>query len=324
MIDDLINICRDKGLKLPLKNVRHCMISSNSNDSGNDLIFLFLADKKLPDYLIKIGRSKENNKGIINEYNCIQYILCNKRGNSLTPDVIHYGEYNGKAYFVQNVITGKGLSESLIRGINPRTNACIEQSIDFIADLFKLGPLIEISTTKAAENALLAELKSFVTKPMYHNRIETAIEKLGIIKCLAHGDFWVTNIITDKAIHKIIGIIDYEFGDISCYTYFDIFWFLANLAMFLESANSFIDSYKTVFFSYSPNTSYYQKVLYKYFSQIDQPIPDIADLVIISLLYASFREKRVFGKSLHMDQLCREILLWTIENESLLKFPTGA
>jgi len=324
MIEDLIDKCRGNGLELPMKNIRHCIISSSRNITGNDLIFLFLPGEAFPKFLIKIGRTEENFRGIINEYSTIQFLSKHNKGKSLTPTLLHYGEYIGKAYFVQSVIAGTGLGESLKKGLNVRTRACIEQSIDFIVDLFALGQILESKAPEAAAGAFSSHMAAIAATPLHRRRIEAAAGSLGIIPCFVHGDFWVTNVITDKAARKVTGVIDYEFAHDACYTFFDIFWFIANLAMFTESAAGTFASYKRVFFADSPLKPYYREILARYFVRIAQPLPNIADWAIISLLYASFREKQVFGKSLHMDPLCREMLFWTIENEAVFKLGQGA
>ena len=79
IIDYILSQLSENGVTINSGRCHYCMISSNRGLNGNDLIFLFPEHKNKPSYVIKIGRTPENSKALINEFNGSNFLASIKR-----------------------------------------------------------------------------------------------------------------------------------------------------------------------------------------------------------------------------------------------------
>lgn len=319
IIDYILSQLSENGVTINSGRCHYCMISSNRGLNGNDLIFLFPEHKNKPSYVIKIGRTPENSKALINEFNWIKFLGEHQKGLSKLPIVYFLNSLSGHVYFVQSIVEGIGLDMALLSwGIDARVQRHLDQAIDFLVNLQGIYPQEDAQSISEASRIFEEHLKDIGADPAQITQIRKSANAVGLTSCLIHGDFWVTNVLVDKKRSRINGIIDFEYANDFCYTYFDIFWFVITLSMFTGDSSSSGDllySYKNAFF-FSKCMPLYSEIFEKYFKKLLKKKPPLFDLFVISLLYGAFRGKGLFGHSTDMDEICRELLFWSIDNES--------
>lgn len=323
MVNDfLVSQFQDRGFGLIPSKFNYCLISSNRKDNGNDLLFLFRKKEYDPCFVAKIGRTSDSLKTLSNEFKWVGFLTDRLIGCRLLPLMHFSGEWDGRGYFVQDIIKGVGLDKALFRsGLTFRTQRCLTQAIDFLVELRGLFHPDEADRLNEASKLFEEHLESVELSPRQRTRIRESAKAVGLIPCFTHGDFWATNIIVDTKETRITGIIDFEYASDSCYTYFDLFWFMVNLPMFLKESlfnGNLLLSYKYIF-SKGYEVPLFRKVIEYFFGKIGQKTPSLFDFFLVSLLYGSFREMGMFGTAFSMDIICSEMLRWSLENEQLFR-----
>jgi aminoglycoside phosphotransferase len=322
IIDHILSEFQNRGLLFRPGDFRYCLISSNRGAIGNDLVFCFKKRENKPRFVVKVGRTPENAKALINEFRWVKFLAHCRKGLGLLPAVHFSGEWHGRTYFVQDPIEGMGLDVALLHwGINPRTRKCLAGAVEFLVDLNLAFRPDDPGRIESASRLFMNHLEALDLNPSQKARIREASEAMGLVSGFTHGDFWATNILIDKKKKEIKGVIDFEFAGDSCYTHFDIFWLVVNLPMFIGNTlaqKSFFPSYQHVF-AQGQDTTLYKEIFKDYFEKIGEKMPRLIDLFILSLLYGSSREKSIFGYSLRMDGVCQEMLHWSLDNEAAFK-----
>jgi aminoglycoside phosphotransferase len=317
--DRLLAECRDQGLQLPEKGMCHCLVSSNRGSHGNDLLFLFQPGGARPCLVAKIARTEQNNRGLANEYRWLRRLQEQGLGLGLIPQTFFSSAWNGHTYFVQETVAGHGLGELLC---NRRTNdevisPVLRQALDFLVDLFQGRGKLVCDSRDETMRLFRSHLKALDAEPRQIRRIEAAASAVKLESCFCHGDYWATNLLVDPKRRWLEAVIDYEFAA-ACYTTFDIVWFVANLPLFVEtfSGGDMAEGYRRTFFKPGGQIPLYRSLFESYFEKIGRSTPPLCDLFILGLLYASFREQQLFGRSMGVDGCCRQLLLHTIDGEA--------
>jgi hypothetical protein len=318
VIDFLLSEFQARGFGVDPRGLRYCMVSSNRGVIGNDLIFLFPEADRTPRLVVKIGRTPANRDAITNEYHWVDFFAARHKGLGLLPRMHFSGEWNGRGYFVQDMIEGVGLDSVLPQwGINRKTHDCVAQAVDFLADLQSGFDRDDPGRMKRVSSLFETHLALLDAEPRQKKRIRQAAEAVGLTPCFSQGDFWATNILLDAKTNNIKGVIDFEYASDTCYTHFDIFWLIINLSLFVRNnplnGDLFL-SYKQTFFT-DDCLALEENLFSYYYNNINILMPRLYDLFIISILYGTYRGNMMFKHKTNIDNMCSKMLYWTIENE---------
>lgn len=319
-VDRLLSECRNQGLPLSEGKMHYCLISSNRGSFGNDLLLLFRQGDSRPSLIAKIARTKQNNQSLANECRWLQSLHEKGVGLGMVPRTFLNGVWQDRTYFIQEMVSGVGLNEHLRnwRHKGQKLSPVLHQAVDFSVDLYKSRGQLLFGKSHKAESLFQQHLQLLDANPQQIRRIKAAAETVELVACFCHGDYWATNLLIEPKRQQLKAVIDYEFASNVCYTFFDLVWFIINLPLFVEplSAGNMTNVYRETFFKSCGRHHSYRNLANSYFQKIGRSTPPLIDLFILGLLYGSFREQQLFGRSMVVDRCCQELLLHTINCEA--------
>ncbi len=309
------------------KTMQVIPISSCTESFGNDIVLIFINNSTFPNYIFKSSRNSTFGHKVRNEYRSLKILSANSILSNIIPTPLYLDEYNEKPFFLQEGIQGTSLFELIKnKGLNKKTEKLVSKSVDLLVDIGNTK-----SSCQSVRNDSVYDYEQI--HGIFKNELNSSSNRKNVEKLIKHkqmlekennsfffhGDYWQTNIIVDYREESINGIIDWEFSESSMFFPKDLIWFLINLGFCLclheDPKVGIRDSYKRVFFSNGRLREIVATCFSRYMKAIGWDRSLLPVLLEMTLFEMSMRELLAYGDHYKMDNVLKELFVYTIENE---------
>lgn len=294
---------------------------------GNNIILVFVNRRATPICVIKACRNPDFGFKLKREYSALRAVGRMDAVGRRVPKAYFLGEYEGRAFLIQECIAGTSLFKEVRRcGLTRRTKALIDQAVDLSASVNGTPPTgNKRDALWRMESAfrLSQYEKEFIEAGLSGPRLKEindicSIDRPDRKSYFSHGDYWQTNIMVHEKKDEIAGIIDWEFACPWTPFPLDIFWFLINLAYCLYDRTrpgaTVAESYKWGFFVDMVYLEYSNSLYQRYARQVGVDFSLFWRYLEATLAVMSVRELATYGRSTNMDHVYIDLLKFTMEN----------
>lgn len=290
------------------------VVSSCTDDYGNDLVLIFADSAKHPTHVMKITRSSSFGFKVEREHAALEQVVRDDRLRAVVPHPHYQGDFAGQSFLIQEGLAGTSLFRLLsAKGLNRLTRRLIGEAVDLLVQINSLPTTVDSSPELPSDTELA--LDEVERERLSERRHELAAATNSYF---LHGDFWPRNLLV--AGDRISGIVDWEFAVPAAPLPSDIVWLLVNLGYSLRLAIDPEarpeDAFRWAFFEPGPHSRFLTECGSRYFAAMGLRPDLFTALLEVALCGMAQRELETYGRHAKMDAACLSMLRHTLEHEA--------
>ena len=296
--------------------VQIAVVSSCTDDFGNDLVLIFADAAKHPTHVMKITRSGSYGFKLEREHSALGQVVRDDRLRAVVPHPHYQGDFAGQSFLIQEGLPGTSLFRLLAaQGLNRRTRRLIGEAVDLLVQINSLPTTADSSLELPADTDLALDEAERDRLSEGRHELAAATDSYFL-----HGDFWPRNLLVTG--DRITGIVDWEFAEPAAPLPSDIVWLLVNLGyclrLSIDPGARPEDAFRWAFFEPGPHSRFLTRCGRRYFEAMGLRSDLFTALLEVALCGMAQRELETYGRHAKMDVACLAMLRHTLEHEAAL------